>query len=1590
MGAGSQQAATAKDRVLRLVDFLAAYNAQKSPPVHDIAAYRLFLLRDGELPHGDGVRFDAGGEVWLAVDFVDLPPPPAIPAALRSYFEPNAQLSASHRPNILIPFVPADGVPADGVSLDGAPSDEAPVDGVLVASGLSGSAPPPPSIPLAQSSLVMDADVRIASDAAARDEASAEDRATSLASPGDASVSHERTTSALSRADRAHVSKAEQWIEREWKPWSARYRQAQAVKRLYRDLFEQRERLVIDRDAVELVWGFGRVRYGVSPHKLPAAEHPANAGLLPPPFAVDHPVLTIPVEIEVDAASSQLRVIPAGAITVETLYAADLGIADPRGFTAISRSLEDVEEPLDPWDRAALALLVRGVLRAIDHDGIFDGQVSPVKDAGAAPRDTRLGDGDAQGDGDPQGDCIADDGRAMLATEQAPIDGVGPTHARADLGWVLYLRRRRPDYQRLLDDMRRLYEEGATPPDPLQALVIDAPSTLVGEGGSSADADTTSAAAREPLLLPLAANDEQRRILHLAQRRPGVTVQGPPGTGKSHTIANLIGHYVAYGHRVLVVAEKEQALQVLADKIPPAIQDLTVSVLGAEAEGRRRLESAISRIQTRVTGIDKASADHEIERLVQTLDQTDRDIARTTAQLFASRMEEVTRLPGVWEVGSQPSPLEAARWVGDHSEELQGIDDALALDQHAPLSREEIAQFASLLGRVGPDAVAACEQELPEPAQLPTGAVLARWFAVLGRLAGAMGEARSVIERWDIVDDADPAHVRALVAEIEEAHAWLDKNAGGWSARIREELRDGAVAAQWNDFVLQLGEERKAAMALATALAAHHIVVPDNPAPAFAGHLEDAARRLGERGKLGLFAGDAKQALGVCRVDERVPSTQEEVQLCLQALQLDALRRGVRNRWNNQVSRLGGPAIERGAPEYEVGDLLADVEHALQWPQRWHETAAALRALGMVIPDELAPEGLERIAEVGRLALVRVSQQATRRELNELRHYLALGAKGPNASPIWEQLAGALASQLTGTWESQRSVLLESAAKASEARSLAALRDRLALAAPRWTARILADPSLLDPIRSDPGLFARAWQWRQLDVWLHELSRRHDAVGPQRRLDELSEQRRNVVVELVAARAWRRLADNLGDRQRQALNSYVTAVRRFGKTGGKYAARWLTQIRAALNESKDAVPVWIMPASKALESFLPEAIPPFDVLIVDEASQIGLEALPLLSLARTAIVVGDDKQTSPENVGVNQRAVHHLLTQYLSAVPHYEILFDAGQSLYDLAFQKFPDVVMLTEHFRCLPPIIAFSNEHAYDGQIIPLRDKPPQPGWKALGAIAVEDGVRCGAANVREADAIVDLVDRLCADDDYEGMDFGVISLLGSSQSKLIWEKLLERLGPETFTRRRIRCGEAANFQGDERNVIVISTVVGYDPDSSRIGAMTGRNAERRINVAASRARDQMWVVHSAAPDRFPKGDLRAALIRHCSTEGAPEPDLEDLDARCESEFERAVVRRILARGYRGVRVQYGVGRFRIDIVVEGPDARLAVECDGDRWHGEDAWHQDRARQHVLERAGWTFERIRGSAFYRDPEQALEPLWERLDALGIRSSRDT
>jgi very-short-patch-repair endonuclease len=202
-------------------------------------------------------------------------------------------------------------------------------------------------------------------------------------------------------------------------------------------------------------------------------------------------------------------------------------------------------------------------------------------------------------------------------------------------------------------------------------------------------------------------------------------------------------------------------------------------------------------------------------------------------------------------------------------------------------------------------------------------------------------------------------------------------------------------------------------------------------------------------------------------------------------------------------------------------------------------------------------------------------------------------------------------------------------------------------------------------------------------------------------------------------------------------------------------------------------------------------------------------------------------------------------------------------------------------------------------------------------------------------------------------------------------------------MARHRIACGDARTFQGKERHIMFLSMVVA---PNERPAPLSRDTFNHRFNVAASRAQDRMYLVRSVELSDLSEADkLRRSLIEHyASPFGQDESRAENLRGLCESPFEREMYDALIERGYR-VTPQVKVGEYRIDLVVEGHnDARLAVECDGDRYHGPDRWANDQTRQRVLERAGWVFWRCFASTYVRRPGQVLADLESTLIECGV------
>ena len=527
-----------------------------------------------------------------------------------------------------------------------------------------------------------------------------------------------------------------------------------------------------------------------------------------------------------------------------------------------------------------------------------------------------------------------------------------------------------------------------------------------------------------------------------------------------------------------------------------------------------------------------------------------------------------------------------------------------------------------------------------------------------------------------------------------------------------------------------------------------------------------------------------------------------------------------------------------------------------------------------------------------------------------------------------------------------------------------------------------------------------AWEWGRANRWLRRLADPTELHRLERELDATRRELEATTRKLAAELAWSHTLRRLTEWESVHLKSWQIAVQGIGNGTGRDAPVWRRKAREAMEVGRNAMPAWIMPIFKVAETveFAPES---FDVVIVDEASQCGLEALFLQFLARKVIVFGDDQQIRPDNASVDRGQLELLNARYVSDIPFGEF-YNADNSLFDVAKIRYRDRIMLREHFRCMPEIIEFFNHLCYpDHPLVPMKQYGARRLTPVIQVRHVPDGYTIpGNVNQPEAEALADQIVGCLQDSAYEGRTFGVISLVGPYQAKHIERLLAKQIVPSEIERRAIVCGDAYAFQGDWRDVIFLSLVQAAR-DGQRLGALASDADKWRFNVAASCAREQMWLFHTATlQDLNPLG-MPHRLLQYCLRPWIEPTSLRNLDleslrqradehddgeeppAPFDSWLEVAVFLRLSGRGYR-VTPQYEMAGLRVDLLVEGTQSRLAVECDSDVWHGEEAFNREAYQERMLARCGTGFVHVRGSAFEYDSEAALEPLWAELQAHGI------
>jgi len=1158
---------------------------------------------------------------------------------------------------------------------------------------------------------------------------------------------------------------------------------------------------------------------------------------------------------------------------------------------------------------------------------------------------------------------------------------------------TLYLRKRVLGFATAIEGVLDRIEDNEAPPRPLQDIV--------------GVQETSSGGGDEPLgapdiLLSKPSNQEQRRVVERLERYGAVVVQGPPGTGKTHTIANLMGHLLAQGNSILVTSHTSKALRRVREQVVEPLRSLCVSALGADVQSRDELEQAVSQMASRLGEYDARDLEQKSSDLAAQRAELKEELAGKKEELRQARLSEYEKIVIG---GDEFHPTEAAIKVEREQDKHGWIPSPVEPEEPLPLSEEELVELYSTNRNISADEEDKLRADLPSVDSIPSP----------DKLEGYRDEKRELDQHdlgkgksyWGDYGRQSVGELQELRQELEEALFSSFGGAEQWQLDVLEAGRRGRGRKEVWEKLLSVIEQTAA---FADEFEPQRIVHDPQlshkkPISAQSEIASQIISHLDNGGSLGtlilIWHSDWKEFIDVWSTNGSSPETVEEFRALKQKAELERLRRQLTSYWDRLVASNEGPKVEElgSEPEETSRQYCQSINAHLNWyEKRFKPILQRLRKAGYdwkAVYDDTSPMPgkrgtLRRLQKAGQHTLGFIDSQVYRLREKEIKswkrtQHQKLKEKAENSdSSIVVDLYVSFQNGELSKYRDAYYTLEQLAALEEVLERRSTLLKKVETVAPQWATDIRdrVPPHDGFTLPGDPKL---AWTWQQLS---YEIDRRAavsvDAI--QRQIETLENELQDTTQRLIEKQSWKAQIERIeADKsRRQALVGWADTQRKIGKGHGKNVPKLRQKAREQMRKCREAVPAWIMPLTGVVENFDARTTQ-FDVAIIDEASQVDVKGLLLMYLAEHVVVVGDHKQVSPSAVGEKIEEVNYLIEEHLKGIPNNH-LYDGKTSIYDLARQSFGGTIGLREHFRCVPEIIQFSNALAYDFEIKPLRDASTVDLKPHVVAYRVQGATYKNKVNEKEAIHVASLVGAATEDPEYDGKSIGVISLVGERQAERIEEHLRTHLDPVVYEQdHQILAGNPAQFQGDERDVMFLSVVNAPGEDGGPLRRRTRKLFQQRFNVAASRARDQMWVVHSLDPKTHLKeGDLRRHLIEHAQDPTQLMELADSEEQKTDSPFEKKVLRRLRKEGYR-VTPQWEVGAYRIDLVVEGSDGtKLAVECDGERYHPPEKLEEDMERQAILERLGWIFVRIRGSVFFRDPDEAMEPVLDRIEEMGI------
>ena len=1043
----------------------------------------------------------------------------------------------------------------------------------------------------------------------------------------------------------------------------------------------------------------------------------------------------------------------------------------------------------------------------------------------------------------------------------------------------------------------------------------------------------------------LDADSSQAVAIEEVKQLRDLVIQGPPGTGKSQTIANLIATAVKCGRKVLFVAEKMAALEVVKRRLDNVgLGDMCLELHSNKANKRAVLEEL-----GRTLDLGRPKADR-IEQQAEEL-KRHRDRLNRHVEVLHTPMEPSKLTPyGVF------GKLARLRAAGVPPADYQLPASLTWTAEDLRDRRTQLQDLALHLKEIGPPRDHPWRGVQLEAA-LPTE--IDRLVASLpgikervGRLRTAITELASLL-RFGTADTPLDGSAVAIFGQRIVAAPQMDRRSIAddvWSTR-RKDI----------DLLVENG------LTLAARRKELDGVVAE---VGWSTDVSAARRHLAAHGRswFRLFYREYREGMATLRgilVQAAPKSLDDRIQIFDRLIEgQKSLKAVASNDANTDLGRRAFGSLWRGVDS--DWDALKKIT---AWEQECRSSnlpAHFREAAARTDDTQLVEQGVRRVAQDLKPLVAELQQVFAQLRLDLA---AAFGVKDHRAISL-KSLQSRLEAWQASVEALSKWISYYQRWRKLDAAGLGPLAERLD------EGRIGADETLdrfLVAYYEDLAreVFRACPELAQFDGASHEQVR-----AEFKRLDE--ERLRMARMEVAAA--------HFGSLPAAGEVGEVGTVRKELKKKRKHLP--LRQLLTQAGHAVQAIKPVFMMSPISVAQFLAPGILEFDLLVIDEASQVRpVDALGVVARSRQIVVVGDDRQLPPTQF-FSRLVSDESDEQESEAVATADI-----ESILGLCQAQGVQPRMLQWHYRSRHhSLIAVSNREFYGDRLFVVPSPGDAEGELGLRFHLVRDGVfdRGGSATNRvEAKAVVDAVmdhARMFPD-----RTLGVGAFSVAQRDAILDELELRRRGlPEmesffaTSTAEPFFVKNLENIQGDERDVIFIS--VGYGKDSSgyvamNFGPLNTEGGERRLNVLISRARLRCDVFSSLTGDDI---DLSRAKSRGAKAFKTflkyAETGCLDVavatDREFESEFESQVAQAVSGHGFR-VDPQVGVAGFFVDLAVVDPACPgrylLGIECDGASYHSSrSARDRDRLRQQVLEDRGWVIHRIWSTDWFHRPEEQL------------------